>query len=52
MVSQQCDPKFQENRATHLYFITVFVNVQKEESKSPKPPREKMKKLSQTFESL
>jgi len=43
--------KFQENRATHLYFITDFVNFRKEESMHPEPPKreKKTKKLSQTL---
>jgi len=37
-------PKFQENQATHFYFIMVIVNEEKEESKPPKPLKQKEKK--------
>jgi len=42
--------KFQENRATHLYFIADFSNVRNEESKPPEPPKRKKKKQKQETE--
>jgi len=36
----------------HLYFITAFVNVQKEESKPCPKLEEKNKETEQNFESL
>jgi len=43
--------KSQDNQALHLYFITDFANLRKEESKPPDPPKQKkkIKKLSQTL---
>jgi len=54
MVLQQCVLKLNQISATHLHFITDFVNEQKKNLSPPEPPKRKKKneETEPNFESL